>query len=126
MAEFDFEARLDRMFAEAPQLGDAEYFAQRVLARLNRRWGTRGLLVGGLGVAGGIVGVGQIMGSGLTSQLRAVSSQSLGLVTTAVGQWAMSRADVLARPFNGEALWLIAALAGMALAFVLTRAIEEI
>ena len=38
MAEVDFERRLERLFAEGPDLPDAGAFADRIERRLNRGW----------------------------------------------------------------------------------------
>jgi hypothetical protein len=38
MAEIDFERRLERLFADAPELPDASAFATRIEGRLNRGW----------------------------------------------------------------------------------------
>src|SRR4051794_41817855 len=53
MAE-DFERRLERLFAEHPELPDAGGFAERVERRLDAGWTARRWLIGsGGGVGGG-------------------------------------------------------------------------
>jgi len=56
MAERNFEVELGRMFGEAPALPAADLFALRVDERLNRGWTLRRLVIGGMGVAGGVIG----------------------------------------------------------------------
>src|SRR5260221_10385602 len=65
MAEVVFERELERMFAEALAFADADYFAARVEQRLDRRWTARQVLIGGLGMVGGVIGGGQLFGTGL-------------------------------------------------------------
>src|ERR1700722_18262476 len=48
-----FECALERMFAETPARPDADFFAARVLERLDRGWTARGLVVRSVGGGGG-------------------------------------------------------------------------
>src|SRR5579859_7056298 len=73
MADLEFEGRLDRLFAEAPMLGDAEAFARRVQSRLDRSWTLRRLLIGGLGVFGGLIAVVQLAASGVIGRAQVLS-----------------------------------------------------
>src|SRR3989344_92955 len=56
MAELDFDRRLERLFADAPELPDAQAFPQRIEQRLNRGWTARRWLLGASGMAGGVIG----------------------------------------------------------------------
>jgi hypothetical protein len=56
MAEVDFERRLERLFAEGPELADAGAFAERVERRLDAGWTARRWLIGAAGVVGGVIG----------------------------------------------------------------------
>ena len=57
----DFERRLERMFSEAPSYPDAETFAGRVEARLDRGWTARRWLIGAAGLVGGVIGASQLV-----------------------------------------------------------------
>ena len=63
---------LDRLFAEPPAFADGDIFALRVEGRLDRGWTFRQFLIGGLGIAGGLILGAQILGSGLATRLGAV------------------------------------------------------
>src|SRR6185437_2130632 len=69
MAEVDFERRLERLFADAPELPDAAAFAGRVERRLNTGWTARRWLIGAAGVGGGIIGASQIVMSNLVQRV---------------------------------------------------------
>src|ERR1700761_7805301 len=71
-----FEFALERMFAETPARPDADFFAARVLERLDRGWTTRRLLIGSMGALGGVVGAYQIGGAGALQELSAAASRS--------------------------------------------------
>ena len=64
MADFEFEGRLERLFAQPPRLADGDAFARRVEARLDREWTLRRVLIGAAGLAGAVVALGQTLGSG--------------------------------------------------------------
>src|SRR5258708_17815228 len=59
--EIEFERRLERLFAEAPELPDAGAFAARVERRLDAGWTARRWLIGAAGVVGGVIGASQLM-----------------------------------------------------------------
>ena len=125
MADVSFEHRLLHAFDEPPAFADADLFAARVEARLDRGWGLRQLLIGGFGVVGGVVGTMQMVGSGFVPQLEAASVQSTGLLTQRLDDFWRSSLDLGAMPLSSEVLWMAAALGVMALAFAVTRAVEE-
>src|SRR5665213_3077861 len=69
MAEASFEGRLERMFAEAPAMRDADLFTLQVVDRLDRGWTARRLLIGIMGAVGGVIGSAQILGSGVIGHI---------------------------------------------------------
>ena len=126
MSDLEFETRLDRMFAEAPQFPDAELFARQVEARMERGWSVRRFVIGGAGVVAGVVGVGQMMGAGLF--LRAAGSEATAqanAVGKAFGEVMSASSSLGALPVSPEVLWMTAALGVMALGFAITRATQE-
>jgi membrane protein YqaA with SNARE-associated domain len=121
-----FEAQLDRLFSEAPGFGDAELFALRVADRLDRGWTLRGAAIWALGLAGGMVVVVQAASTGVLAQIRTLphhSSAAIGRALDHVTPW---RLTVSGLPFAGDVIWIPAALAALALGFVVARAIREI
>lgn len=76
MADFVFESLVERLFGEPPEFADAPLFAARVELRLNRSWSLRGVLIGGLGLAGGVLGGVQVLSSGLADRLAVITHHS--------------------------------------------------
>ncbi len=130
MADRTFEMELDRQFGDHPILPDAELFAQRFAERLDRGWTFRRLLIGGLGLAGGLIGAGQVLGSGLLSRLHTISAQSDALMKAGAAQLPVARSvtALLAdgSPLDGQVLWMSAGLAALAIGLFVSRAIREI
>ena len=126
MAERGFEMELDRLFGEAPAFLDGDLFARRVEERLDRGWTFRQFLIGGLGVAGGLILGAQILGSGLAGRLGAVTAQSKDLVASRLADLSALRLLPAGLPVNGEVVWMSAALAVVALGFAVTRAVREL
>ena len=130
MADRTFEMDLDRQFANAPILPDSEAFAWRVTQRLDRGWTFRQLVIGGLGLAGGLIGAGQLLGSGLVARLNAFTAQSDAMVKTELAQVPVARdlTELLATgsTMDGQVLWMSAGLAILAVGLFITRAIREI
>ena len=125
MPDRRFEMELERWFGEAPAFADSDLFALRVEARLDRGWNFRQFLIGGLGVAGGLILVAQILGSGLAGRLTAVTTQSKYMVAARVADLTSLHILPADLPLNGEVIWMSAGLAAVALGFALTRAIKE-
>ena len=125
MAEVSFENRLLRMFDEPPPMPDADRFARRVEARLDRGWNLRQLMIWAFGIVGGLIGAIQVVGSGMGAELRRASQQSTALVTRPLGEFWRPDLDLGGIPLTGEVLWMAAALGVMALALAVTRAVEE-
>src|SRR5688572_23313451 len=104
MAEIDFERRLERLFADAAELPDAQSFAQRVEQRLNRGWTARRWLLGAAGVAGGLIGASQLVMSNLFQRVESaeqsarVLSQGLARVTPT--------SDMVSALSGGYGLWI--------------------
>jgi hypothetical protein len=126
MADRTFEVELERMFAAAPSFGDSDLFVLQVAHRLDRGWTFRRLLIGSLGVFGGLIGVGQILASGILGRLDAFGARSDRIVSTGLGDLASAHLLPPGLPVGVEALWMSAALAVVAIGFALTRAIKEI
>jgi hypothetical protein len=123
MAELDFERRLERLFAEAPEMPDALGFAERVERRLDRGWTARRWLIGAAGLAGGVIGASQLLMSNVFQRAEAAEQsvralgQSVAKVTPAT--------DMVSALSGGYGLWVAGALAVVTMGFVLTRLIEE-
>lgn len=125
MADAGFENRLLKLFDEPPALADAEQFAQGVETRLNRGWSIRQLTIGAFGVVGGVLGVWQMARWGVAPRLESASERSTELMTAGFTDAWRAGENLTALPMNGEVLWMAAALGVMALAFAITRAVEE-
>jgi len=122
------------MFADAPPSPDADVFAARVTARLDRNWGFRQALIGGLGVVGGLIGGWQFLGAGVLAQVAAGVSRTSATVqhfTAGGGSFGAAARNVLDAASAGatldvRVLVMSAALAAVAGGLFLTRAIREI
>jgi hypothetical protein len=123
MAEIDFERRLERLFADAPEMPDARAFAERVERRLDRGWTARRWLIGAAGLAGGVIGASQLLMANVFQRAEAaeqsarVLGQGLARVTPT--------SDMVSALSGGYGLWAAGALAVVTMAFVLSRLIEE-
>jgi len=126
MAELEFEARLDRLFAQAPVFADATLFAIEVDHRLERGWNLRRLLIGGLGLIGGLFGVAQLVSLNILGRAETLSAQSTKLLSQDAHKLIPLHLSFLDLPFGREVLGMSAVLAVIALVLGLTRAIEEI
>ena len=130
MSEKLFEMDLERQFAAAPILPDTDAFAMRVTARLDRGWTFRQLLIGGLGVVGGLIGAGQVLGSGLLSRLETFGAQSDTLVKSGIATLPAARGLTtvlsMGSAMDSQVLWMSAALGALAVGLLVTRAIREL
>jgi hypothetical protein len=125
MAELDFERRLERLFAEAPELADAGSFADMVERRLDAGWTARRWLIGAAGVIGGVIGASQLMVSNLFQRVE-TAGDSARLLTSSLNHIS-TRTDWVAAVSNGgTVVWAAAGLAVIMMGFVLTRVIGEI
>ena len=125
MAEVEFERRLERLFAEAPELPDAGPFADRVERRLNAGWTARRWLIGAAGVVGGVIGASQLMVSNLFQRVESASDSARAL-TNGLNHLSISTDWVSMVSSGGATVWAAAALAVVMMGFVLTRVIGEI
>lgn len=121
----EFEAKLDKMFAESPAFDDAGSFAGRVQTKLNRSWTTRRLVIGVLGVVGGLIGVGQIVSSGVIGHMQGLAKGAPSLASIDFSHWHGHMGAGLS-PATSGALWLGLAAVGIALALALSRLIEDL
>ncbi len=124
MAEVDFERRLERLFADAPDLPDAQAFAQRIEGRLDRGWTARRWLLGAAGAAGGVIGASQLVMSNLFSQVESAeqSARALGQGIARV----TPTTDMVSALSGGYGVWIAVGVAVLTMGFVLARVIEEI
>ena len=126
LADPTFEVLLDRLFGQSPDLSDQDAFAAGVRRRLDRSWTLRRLVIGGLGVVGGLIGVGQLAASGVVGRAHILSVQSSRLASIAVANHLPERlfADLL--PLGSDVLWAAGVLCLLALALAVMRAIGDI
>jgi hypothetical protein len=125
MVELDFERRLERLFAETPELADAGSFAERVERRLDAGWTARRWLIGAAGVVGGVIGASQLMVSNVFQRVE-TASDSARLLSTSFSHISSGTDWVAAVSSGGTVVWVAAGLAVIMMGFVLTRAIGEI
>ena len=126
MAEASFEARLERMFGEAPAMRDADLFTFRVLDRVDRGWTTRRLLIGAMGLAGGLIGAVQLVGSGIGGQLQALGAESNAYLTRGLAEAVPTDWLPAGVTLNSQVVWMTLALAAVAAGLGVARAIREI
>ncbi len=125
MADPDFETRLIRWFGETPVFADADLFAQRVEARLDRSWSVRRALIGAAGLSGGVIAVGQMLGAHVFDRIAGLSEFSMSQVTQ--GVQTVGQLRILANlPLSGEVMWMGAALVLLAIVLMATRSLEEL
>lgn len=123
MAEIDFERRLERLFAQHPDLPDAQAFADRVERRLDRGWNLRRWLIGAAGMAGGVIGASQLVMSNLfqrvetAEQSARVLSQGLARVTPTT--------DMVSALSGGYGLWIAVGLAFLTMGVFAARLVQE-
>jgi hypothetical protein len=125
MAEPDFESQLSRLFAEAPSFPDAALFNAEVAARLDRGWAMRRVFIALGGTAAGLFAAFQILGSRFSTEVTQLSRNSSHSFETEISAGVAKFNSVLTTPASAEAVWLAAGLAVVALAFAVTRAVEE-
>jgi hypothetical protein len=121
----DFEAQLIQMFDAPPAFVDADLFASTVTQRLDRSWQVRSLVIGATGLIGGVIAVSQIMATNLIGKVESLSFASEQPLMRSLIAYGERHLVLPSLPFDGEGLWMSAGLAGLALVFALTRAIEE-
>jgi hypothetical protein len=124
MAEVEFERRLERLFAEAPELPDCAQFAETVQRKLNRGWTARRWLIGAAGVVGGVIGASQLLASNLFQRVE-TAEQSAKVLSAGLSK-VTPGADMVSLMSGGAGLWIALGLAVLTMGFALTRVIEEI
>lgn len=125
MVELDFERRLERLFADAPELSDAAAFAERVERRLDAGWTARRWLIGAAGVVGGVIGASQLMMSNIFQRVE-TAGDSARMLTSSINHISTGTDWVAAVSNGGTVVWVAAGLAVIMMGFVLTRVIGEI
>ena len=125
MVEIEFERRLERLFAESPELPDAGAFAHRVERRLDAGWTARRWLIGAAGVVGGIIGASQLMMSNLFERME-TAGDSARVLSTSINHISTGTDWMAAVSSGGAVVWAAAAMAVVMMGFVLTRVIGEI
>lgn len=122
MSDFEFEARLERMFAQPPPVTDPGVFAAQVQARLERGWAFRRVLIGAAGLVGGAVAASQAFGSGVLARLGEVSAPAGEALTNAgSGQLLSTDAVGAAMAGSGEVMWIAAALLALTVGIAASR-----
>ncbi|MBL8552968.1 MAG: hypothetical protein JNL41_01730 [Phenylobacterium sp.] len=123
MAEIDFERRLERLFAQAPDMPDAQAFSERVERRLDRGWNVRRWLIGAAGLAGGVIGASQLVMSNLFQRVESAEqsaralSQGLARVTPTT--------DMVSALSGGYGLWIAVGLAFVTMGVFAARLVQE-
>jgi hypothetical protein len=127
MAEPDFEAQLSRLFNETPPFPDSALFNAEVASKLDRGWAMRRVFIGLAGTAAGLFAAFQILSSRFSGELSQLSRNSGHNLQTEIDAGVAKLNGLLTgAPASGEALWLAAGLAVLALAFAVTRAVEDL
>ena len=124
MAEIDFERRLERLFGDAPDMGDAAAFAQRVEQRVDRGWTARRWLIGAAGLAGGVIGASQLMMSNIVQQV-ATAEHSARTLSAGLSR-VTPTTDMVSALSGGYGVWVAVGLAVVTMGFAVSRVIEEI
>jgi hypothetical protein len=130
MADKSFEADLERRFADTPAFPDADLFAARVGVVLERGWGVRRLLIGGLGLVGGLIGGIQILRLDVLERIGSLQTPAQSLVATSLAHFPKARAlaDIVASgsSLDVEVLWMSGGLAILAVGLFVTRTFKDI
>ena len=124
--ERGFEAGLERLFAQAPALGDADGFTRRVERKLNRDWRWRTLGLGAAGVVGGAIAVTQSLHSGLPIKVQHASASSAHAAESFYNQ-GVSFSDMLLQAGSGVNLfWIVSGCLIVAAVVGATRALDQV
>lgn len=125
MADLDFETQLARLYGQAPVFRDAELFARQVTEKLDRGWALRRVLIGATGVVAGVAAAVQLVGARFTNEFAEMSKAGADQLNLGVDKLT-HRYDQLFSLGGSETLWVGAALAVLALAFAVTRLVDEV
>ncbi len=126
LAESDFDPLLQALFAQPLALSDGEAFRRRVSLRLDRAWALRRALIGGLGLLGGLIAVGQLTASRFLGHAEVISVQSFHLMSIAMAEHVPWRLLLASSPFGGAILWGAAALALLGVGLIAARLFRDI
>lgn len=126
MADQNFEARLERLFAQSPHMGDDADFQARVDARLDFNWRWRNLTLGLAGAIGGSVAVAQALGSGAGLKLQAAGVSSARTVDQIYHEAARGGDLLLQTGASASLFWVASALLVVAAVFGATRILDDI
>lgn len=125
MADLDFETQLTRLYGQAPAFRDAELFAERVTQKLDRGWALRRVLIGATGVVAGVAAAVQLVGARFANEFSEMSKEGADQLTLGMDKLT-HRYDQLFTLGGSETLWVGVALAVLALAFAVTRLVDEV
>ena len=125
MADLDFETQLTRLYGQAPAFRDAELFAEQVTRKLDRGWALRRVLIGATGVVAGVAAAVQLVGARFANEFSEMSKEGADQLTQGVDKLT-HRYDQLFTLGGSETLWVGVALAVLALAFAVTRLVDEV
>jgi di/tricarboxylate transporter len=125
VADLDFETQLSRLYGQAPVFRDAELFAQQVADKLDRGWALRRVLIGATGVVAGVAAAAQLVSARFSSEFSQISQDGARKLDLGLNELT-HRYDQLFTLGGSETIWLGVALVGLALAFAVTRLMDEV
>lgn len=126
MVEREFETSLERMFAQAPAYPDADAFADRVQAKLDRSWRWRRLGIGAAGAVGGLIAVSQTLGSNLTFRAQEVFAESFRSFDAAVDGAVSQTESLVGLSTSAGMFWAVSAMMVIAAGAAALRLFEEV
>ena len=121
MSDFEFEARLERMFSQPPPVTDPGVFAAQVQARLERGWALRRVVIGAAGLLGGAVAASQAFGSGVLARLGEAELPVKSLIAEVRREPLLSGEGLGALSGSGEVVWIAAAMLALTVGIAATR-----
>ena len=125
MADLDFETQLSRLYGQAPVFRDAELFTQQVTGKLDRGWALRRVLIGATGVVAGVAAAAQLVSARFSTEFSQMSHEGTQQLNVSLDKLT-HRYDQLFTLGGSETIWLGVALVGLALAFAVTRLMDEV
>jgi hypothetical protein len=125
MADLEFETQVSRLFMQSPALADQDIFAAKVAGRLENGWAVRRAAIVTIGAGVGVVGAAQLVSARFLSDMRAVSDDGVKALHEGITRVVGRGMDLISISPGGEAMWLAAGLGVLALAFAVTRLIDE-
>jgi hypothetical protein len=125
VADLDFETQLSRLYGQAPVFRDAELFAQQMTDRLDRGWALRRVLIGATGVVAGVAAAAQLVSARFSNEFSDMSQDGARQLDLSLDKLT-HRYDQLFTLGGSETIWLGGGLVGLALAFAVTRLMDEV